>query len=70
MNMSNLQVESKSEKIGQPELQITFYKYDGVSLNNDIIGVPNILHVTFVIIRATCKTPLVWPRSGCHETVR
>ena len=20
--------------------------------------------------RATCKTPLVWPRSGCHETVR
>ena len=22
------------------------------------------------VIRATCKTPLVWPRSGCHETVR
>ena len=50
MNVSNLQVKSKSEKIGQPEIQIAFYKYDGVSLNNDIIGVPNILHVTFVII--------------------
>ena len=24
----------------------------------------------FKLSRATCKTPLVWPRSGCHETVR
>ena len=61
MNMSNLQVEPKSEKVGQPEIQITFYKYDGVSLNNDVIGIPDIDHVAFVIIliRSTSNATFV-----------
>ena len=61
MNMFNLQVESKGEKIRQAKIQITFYKRNGIRLNDDIIGIPNINHVPFVIIliRSTSNTTFI-----------
>ena len=57
---------------------IDLVKTEWQSWRNDLYQLPYCLIVLYDGLafyeydanRATCKTSLVWPRSGCHETVR